>query len=78
MLTELNNATPDITESRDREKTEAPLGAQKLFLAAVYTTEHKEEVEEGAGGAHSTSPADSSASRAATGHRGRMRKACGS
>ena len=71
MLTELNNATPDITASGDREKMEAPLGARELFLAAVYTTEHKEEAEEGAGGACSTSPADASASRAATGQRGR-------
>lgn len=54
MLTELNNATPDITASGDREKMEAPLGARELFLAAVYTTEHKEEAEEGAGGACST------------------------
>lgn len=54
MLMELNNATLDITESGDREKVEAPSGAQELFLAAVYTREHKEKAEEGAGEACST------------------------
>lgn len=74
MPMELNNATPDITESRDREKVEAPLGAHELFLAAAYTREHKEKAEEGRGACSTKS------SRLLCSHGGRRapRKACDS
>lgn len=66
---ELNNATPALTESRDGEKTEGTaLGARRLFLAGVYTREHREEAEEGAVELYLQSPTDSSAARVATGH----------
>lgn len=72
MPMELNNAMPDITESRDGEKVEAPLGAWELFLAAVYTTEHEEKAEEGAGGTRST---ESSRLLCSQGHHRAQRKA---